>query len=102
MSPHNVRLEVVDGPQKGQRFGLEPGSYRVLGRVQTGADATMQLTREGDRALDADRQQIVDRVVFGGKPPAPRVRGSARRRAADLDLHDDGVSRTHAMIFLDE
>jgi len=100
MHAHNVRLEVLNGAQKGQRFPLEPGSYRVLGRQSTMADSTMQLTRDGDRALDPDRQQIVDRVVFGA--PAPRVRGSARRRAADLELMDDGVSRTHAMIFLDE
>ncbi|MEW5847360.1 MAG: FHA domain-containing protein [Myxococcota bacterium] len=95
-------LEIVEGPNTGVRLALEPGSYRVLGRASSGSDSTIQLTREGDRHLDFERQQIVNRVVFGGNAPAPRVRGTARRRAADVDLQDDGVSRTHAMVFLDE
>lgn len=94
-----VYLEVTSAPRAeevGRRFDLEPGTWRVLGRTLSEMDATMPMTRDGDRALDSHRQQMVDQRVGG---PA-RVRTGARR-GPDVDLADGGVSRTHAMVFRD-
>jgi pSer/pThr/pTyr-binding forkhead associated (FHA) protein len=94
-------LEVVAGPDQGQRYPLMPGTYRVIGRAPHASDTTTQMTRDGDRALDPDSQRMVDNAFQRSRRPVDRVR-SHRRRAADVELHDDGVSRSHAMVFLDE
>lgn len=96
-------LHVVETPDKsaqGTRVELQAGTYRVVARVQAAHDETQQLTQDGDRALDPDRQQIVNRVVGASAPT--RVGRGAHKRAPDLGLMDDGVSRTHAMVFRDE
>ncbi len=99
--PHQFQLRIVAAPRAddvGQVFVMAPGTWRVVGRAATAGEATVQLTRTGERALDADRQQLVNRTVGA----THRVRASqANRRAPDVDLQDDGVSRTHAMVFVD-
>jgi pSer/pThr/pTyr-binding forkhead associated (FHA) protein len=72
----------------------------VLARASSASDATVPLTRDGDRALDDERQQIVNRVVSRTGEGAPRVRARGHR-THDVELEDDGVSRTHAVVFLD-
>ena len=97
----HFQLRIVAAPKAqdvGQAYAVEPGTWRVLGRAATAGDATVQLTRNGERALDADRQNLVNKAVGGTQ----RVRTAGNnRRAPDVDLQDDGVSRTHAMVFVD-
>jgi hypothetical protein len=94
-----VSLTITAAPvasDVGRRFDVDPGSWRVLGRALSQQDATVPLTRDGDRALDADRQDLVDRRL--GSPA--RVR-TGSRRGPDVDLQDGKCSRTHAMVFVD-
>ena len=63
----HFQLRIVAAPKAqdvGQAYAMEPGSWRVLGRAATAGDATVQLTRNGERALDADRQNLVNQVTF--------------------------------------
>ncbi|MBI5494669.1 MAG: FHA domain-containing protein [Deltaproteobacteria bacterium] len=92
-------LLIVESPsraQSGMRYPLLEGAYRVLGRAVSAADATVQLTVDGARALDPDRMQLVTRATGG-----QAVRSRLTRRGPDVELQDDGVSRTHAMVFVD-
>lgn len=100
-----VVLEVEKGKDVGASYELGLRSYRVLGR-SGGADVTVQLAPEGDRILEPDDLQRVEAHLSrrGSTPveeePKPRI-GSFRRER-DLLLDDEKVSRTHAMVFLDE
>lgn len=91
-----VDLLIIEGPDVGMRFSIESGTYRVIGRQGDPSDSTVQMTREGDRALDPDQQAVVDQVT------ARSVRTRFRKRGADILVDDTSVSRTHAAVFVDE
>jgi pSer/pThr/pTyr-binding forkhead associated (FHA) protein len=95
---HLVIIQSPAASDVGRRFDLERGTWRVLGRALSQLDATIPLTQNGDKALDADRQDLVDRRV--GQAGPARIRSGAKR-GPDVDLHDEQASRTHAMVFLD-
>lgn len=90
-----VDLIVIEGPDDGMRFTVEAGTYRVIGRMGDPTDSTVQMTKEGDRALDADQQAVVDHVAARG------VRTRFKKRGADILVNDGSVSRTHAVLFAD-
>ena len=94
-----VDLFVLEGEERGMRFTVEFGTYRVLGRAGDATDSTLQMTREGDRALDSDQLAVVDTVLDGRASRGIRTR--VKTRGADILLQDQGVSRTHAMVFAD-
>lgn len=81
------------------RFTIEFGTYRVLGRAGDPTNSTLQMTHDGDRALDTDQLAVVDSVLDGRASRGVRTR--FKKRGADVLLQDQGVSRTHAMVFAD-
>ena len=95
-----VDLVAVEGPDKGMRYSIEEGTYRVLARAQDDSTSTLQMTPDGDRALDKEAQQKVDEM-FSGRSPG-RARTGFRKRGPDIVLKDGSVSRTHALVFVDK
>jgi pSer/pThr/pTyr-binding forkhead associated (FHA) protein len=106
-----VDLVAVEGPDKGMRYSVEEGTYRVLARAADDSHSTLQMTPEGDRALDKEAQARVDEL-FGranngqgadsDTPRASRSRTGFRKRGPDIVLKDGSVSRTHALVFVDK
>jgi pSer/pThr/pTyr-binding forkhead associated (FHA) protein len=95
-----VDLEVISGPEQGMRYTVESGTYRVLGRAGDDNESTVQLNKEGDRVLDADQRAVVEGVLDARADRGVRMR--FRRRGPDILLADGSVSRTHALIFVDD
>ena len=99
-----VVLEVDKGPSVGMRFELLENSYRAVGRA--GAEVTVQLSGEGDRSLDPDDIELVEKHLAKRKVAKQDFGGNLRiggfTRGRDVLLEDDKISRTHAMFFLDE
>lgn len=100
-----VVLEVEKGKAVGESHEIGVRSYRAIGR-EGGADITVQLSTEGDRILEPDDLQRVEAHLArrGSAPPEddPKPRIGSFKRERDILLDDEKVSRTHAMIFLDE
>jgi len=94
-----VDLVAVEGPDKGMRFTIEGGSYRVLARAQDDSTSTVQMTPDGSRVLDNDAQARADQHLSRG---ADRSRTAFRRRGPDIVLKDGSVSRTHALVFVED
>jgi pSer/pThr/pTyr-binding forkhead associated (FHA) protein len=95
-----IDLEVIGGPEQGMRYTIESGTYRVLGRAGDETASTVQLDGEGDRLLDDDQRQVVDRMF--ATRAARGVRTRFKKRGADILLHDGSISRTHALVFCDD
>ena len=89
-----IDLIAIEGPERGMRYAVEQGAYRVIGRAYDDSTTTLRVTPEGDRALDTDQSQVVDALL------RTRPRGTARR-GADIVVRDASVSRTHALVFVD-
>jgi hypothetical protein len=92
-------LNVVTGPDEGMRYTIEQGTYRVIGRYEDAARTTEQLTSEGDRALNPDQQERIEHHI---ETHARSTRLKFQRRGPDILLGDPSVSRTHAMVLIDE
>ena len=97
-----VDLVAVEGPDKGMRYSIEEGTYRVLARHQDDAQSTLQMTADGDRALDREAQARVDELGLTHGERAGRSRTGFRKRGPDIVLNDGSVSRTHALVFVDK
>lgn len=92
-----VDLVAVEGPDKGMRYTVEEGTYRVLARASEDlAASTIQMTPDGDRALDKQQEALVDDVL------GQRTRTAVRKRGPDVALRDTSVSRTHALVFVEK
>ncbi len=91
-----VDLVAVEGPDKGMRFTIEENTYRVLARQSDERSSTLQMTPDGDRALDRELEQHVDDVL------SRRTRTSFKKRGPDIVLRDGSVSRTHALVFVEK
>jgi pSer/pThr/pTyr-binding forkhead associated (FHA) protein len=95
-----VDLVAIEGPDKGMRYTVEEGTYRVLARAPDERQSTLQMTPDGDRALDREQEQLVDDVFKGRQSGGTRT--AAKKRGPDIVLRDGSVSRTHAMVFVDK
>jgi hypothetical protein len=95
-----VDLEVISGPDQGMRYTIEGGTYRVLGRAGDDAESTLQMNHDGDRALDSDQKAVVEGMLDARASRGVRTR--FRKRGADILLGDGSVSRTHALVFVDD
>lgn len=93
-----VDLVAIEGPDKGMRWTVEEGTYRVLARAQDERSSTLQMTPDGDRALDREQEKLVGEL-FSGR--ARDVRTNIKKRGPDVVLKDGSVSRTHALVFVD-
>ena len=94
-----IDLVVTDGADKGMRYTIEAGTYRVIGRSGDQSDSTIHLTQDGDRYLDADQQALVEEMFQSRASRGLRTR--FRRRGSDVLIDDTSVSRTHAVVFAD-
>jgi hypothetical protein len=101
----SVVLCVVEGPDAGRQRVLPVGSFCVLGRV-AGLDGSTFLMADGDRRrLEREDQSRATEHLERRRAPGlagARDAVSAFEREADVDLADEAVSQTHAMVFLDE
>jgi pSer/pThr/pTyr-binding forkhead associated (FHA) protein len=99
-----VDLVAVEGPDRGMRYSIEEGSYRVLARAQDDSTSTLHMTHDGARILDSEAQARADEVLGdrgrAGVTPH-RARTGSRKRGPDIVLKDGSVSRTHALVFVD-
>jgi pSer/pThr/pTyr-binding forkhead associated (FHA) protein len=95
-----IDLEVLSGPEQGMRWSIEDGTYRVIGRAGDDNESTVQLNRGGDRMLDPDQKAVVEGMLDARADRGVRTR--FKRRGTDILLHDGSVSRTHALIFVDQ
>lgn len=90
--PRFIDLVAVEGPDRGMRFTVEDGTYRVIARApDEGPSSTSQLTPDGDRALDGEQVAAVE---------GHRTR--IKKRGPDVTLQDGSVSRTHCIVFVDK
>jgi hypothetical protein len=101
-----VVLDVVRGPDAGRKFPIGVGHYRVLGRAYGVMGGTAVVSQGERRRLDVEDQRKVaehlkERGALHGKVGA-RASVDNFEREDDLDLADDAVSQTHAMVFVDE
>ena len=102
-----VSVEVDIGANAGTVYELGTRSYRAIGR-SGGKDVTVQLSPEGDRVLDPEGLQKVEEHIARRGDGDDQDMGSERLRVGtffrgrDILLDDDKISRTHAMIFVDE
>jgi pSer/pThr/pTyr-binding forkhead associated (FHA) protein len=85
-----VDLVAIEGPDKGMRYTVEEGTYRVLARISDDKASTLQMTVDGDRSLDREQEQLVG------------TRTGKKRRGADIVLRDSSVSRTHALVVVEK
>lgn len=93
-----IDLVAIEGPDKGMRWSVEEGSYRVFARAPDNSASTVQMTPDGDRALDKEQEKLVGEL-FSQKQRS--VRTHMKKRGPDIVLKDSSVSRTHAMVFVD-
>lgn len=93
-----VDLLAVEGPDKGMRFTIEENTYRVLARASDERSSTLQMTPDGDRALDKEQAQLVDEVLSARRG----LRTQFKKRGPDIVLRDGSVSRTHALVFVEK
>lgn len=101
-----ITLEVVRGPDAGRKFPIGVGSYRVIGRAFGVMGRTAVVPQGERRRLDVEDQRrmnahLQERRHAGNKAGA-RDKVDSFQREDDVDLADDAVSQTHAMIFVDE
>lgn len=94
-----VDLVAIEGPDRGMRWSVEEGAYRVIARIDDDRHSTLQMTPDGDRALDKGQEQLVD-SWFQAK--SPQTRRGFKKRGPDIVLRDSSVSRTHALVFVDK
>lgn len=98
-------LEVEKGQNLGTRYEITVRCYRSIGRATAVGEHTMDFTAPGESALDADDLARVEKLLARRPPTADgddRLRIGAFARGRDITLDDDKVSKTHAMIFVDE
>lgn len=93
-----VDLLALEGPDKGMRFTIEENTYRVLARASDESSTTLQMTSDGDRALDQEQEQLVDEVLSQRRG----LRTQFKKRGPDIVLRDGSVSRTHALVFVEK
>lgn len=98
-SPQLIDLIVAKGENEGMRYTIEKGTYRVMGRFEENPTITEQLTPEGDRGLNPDQQELVNKHISSH---ARSTRLKHQKRGPDILLDDPSISRTHCMVFIDE
>jgi hypothetical protein len=97
-------LVVIDGADVGGRFELRPGCFRVVGRGP-GMTGTHVVERaEQLRLEDEDHRRIAAHAARRAAPGLQGTRGDTAgyARDGDIEIDDDAVSQTHAIVFCDD
>lgn len=100
-----IVLLVVKGPDSGREFPIGLGSYRVVGRADGMGGGTAVVPYGEQRRLEReDHHRMAAHLRARAAPGLHGARGevAAFTRAGDVELEDEAVSQTHAMIFCDE
>jgi pSer/pThr/pTyr-binding forkhead associated (FHA) protein len=101
-----VVLEVDKGTNQGTRYEIDVRCYRAVGRAGSVGEITIDLSEAGERVLDPDDLKRVEQHLAKRSPgkieSQDKLRIGAFRRGHDILLADEKVSKTHAMIFMDE
>lgn len=101
-----ITLEVVRGPDAGRRFPIGVGCYRVIGRAYGVMGGTAVVSQGERRRLDVEDQRRMSEHLKERGSASDKVGARDKvdnfQREDDLDLADDAVSQTHAMVFVDE
>ena len=92
-----IDLVAIEGLDRGMRYAIDEGTYRVLARAPDERTSTHQMTSEGDRSLDVEQEELLERIL--ARRSAGRSRTAYRKRGPDIVLRDQSVSRTHALVF---
>lgn len=98
-------LDAIKGPDAGRSFELPMGCYRVIGRSFALAGGTAIVPSGERRRLDAEDQRLISlHLQRRAKPGVAGARADVASfdRGDDIDLSDDAVSQTHALVFYDE
>ncbi len=98
-------LVVVEGADQGRRAALSAGSFRVIGRQEGVVTGTLAVARSAERQLeDEDHDKMAQHLTRRATPGLYGARGAVAdfERDADIDLVDDAVSQTHAIVFCDD
>ena len=96
---------VVEGSDQGRRFAFTPGSFRVIGRQEGVITGTHAVARSAIRRLeDEDHDKMGQHLARRATPGLYGARGATADfdRDDDIDLIDDAVSQTHAIVFCDD
>lgn len=105
MADPGIVLVVAKGPDSGRSFDVPVGYYRVVGRNDELLGGTAVQPRGEQRRLEReDQKTAAEHLRRRAAPGLPGARSevAAFAREADVDLSDEAVSQTHAMIFCDE
>lgn len=100
-------LVVVAGADQGSTWALKPGTFVVFGRSEKMPAGTSLVQRSLVRRLEEEDHQRMSSHLsrrFGQLPSGGLARGATAdfERADDVDLNDDAVSQTHAIVFCDD
>lgn len=98
-------LEIIRGAEVGKSFELALGQCRVIGRAFDAAGQTVIMSAGERRRLDVEDQRLVEehlaRRASPGKSGA-RAAVESFSRETDIEIVDEGISQTHAMLLVDE
>ncbi len=100
-----IVLVVVQGPDAGRRFAIAVGHYRVIARQEGMFGGTAIVSHGEQRRLEREDQRMVAEHLRARAAPGligARNEVAAFTRDEDLELGDEAVSQTHAMVFVDE
>lgn len=105
MGVKGIVLVVVQGADTGRHFPVDVGQYRVLGRQEGVLGGTAIVPHGEQRRLEREDQRLVAEHLR--KRATPGLHGARNEvaafdRAGDVELNDEAVSQTHAMVFVDE
>ncbi|MFZ9887387.1 MAG: FHA domain-containing protein [Myxococcota bacterium] len=103
---NEVVLEVLEGADAGRRFVIPVGTYRVIGRAYGASGGTTIVSRGEHRRLDSEDQRRVGEHLAYRRGDRDQLGARGRMehfvREGDIDLDDDAVSQTHALLLVDE
>ncbi len=102
---NGIVLVVVQGPDRGREFPVDVGCYRVVGRQDGLGGGTAVVPHGEQRRLAAeDQRRMSDHLRRRAAPGLLGARSevAAFERAPDVEMNDEAVSQTHAMVFCDE
>lgn len=100
-----ITLVVVAGADSGRTFPVGEGCFRVLGRASDDPTVTAVVAYSEQRRLEReDQRRIAEHLRARAAPglPGAREEVASFERCEDMELRDDAVSLTHAMVFCDE
>lgn len=105
-------FSVINGPDRGLKFNVERQTCRALGRGEEDAGKTIIFNVDLALSIDESTKALILQYIakqFSSRSKSATMGGREKgeslglfRRAPDVVLTDQSLSRLHAMIFADE